>query len=250
MLIDHRLRLQLSDPSFALIDMIRRQMPSTDIISLKMKTHSFWYSTSLDWLNGFSSIISLTLCNPHQSSQIPWYINYLPNLTRLSLSFDDQLYFNAIVNVFTKLSSTIERLEIHCHGATCTHSFWNSINLGYIQNFTIRYLLIDIGHVPVPSFNQCSLNHRFCFLKSIAVIMKKFSNIRQIRFRTDIFNLEYLLDAEEWQSIFEVCSQLNKIRMDILQGDSQREQLLPKATALQNNLLNNQPTIQVQFVCL
>ena len=115
LLIANRTRLQLSDPSLSLIDLIRRKNHSTEILSLIMKTHAFWASTSLDWLIEFPNLISLTLLQCYHAGQISMYTEYLPHLIRLSLSNDNQFNFHIIIDVLKSLKVAIQRLEIHSY---------------------------------------------------------------------------------------------------------------------------------------
>ena len=165
LLIANRTRLQLSDPSLSLIDLIRRKNHSTEILSLIMKTHAFWASTSLDWLIEFPNLISLTLLQCYHAGQISMYTEYLPHLIRLSLSNDNQFNFHIIIDVLKSLKVAIQRLEIHSYGAVCWHLFSNSSDRTYPQNDTIRFLLIDIGDGRVPSLNECSHEYQFCFFE-------------------------------------------------------------------------------------
>ena len=206
-----------------------------------MKTHAFWASTSLDWLIEFPNLISLTLL--YHASQISMYTEYL---TRLSLSNDNQFNFHIITDVLKSLKVAIQRLEIHSYGAVCSHLFWNSSDLIYPQNDNIRFLLIDIGDGRVPSFNECSHEYQFCFLKNIINLVKSLPNIRQVCFRTNRSNLWKLFDVDQWRTVFVACRQLNEIRMEIFEGFSEREQFLQQTIELQND----QPTVRFQLVCL
>ena len=250
LLTERRMPLELSHPSPVFIKNILGKIETGQIVSLEMKTHSLCSANSLDWLTKLTSITLLTLCDPHRLNRIPAYTLYLPNLTRLSLSYEYEIDFCATRNVLESIEPTIQRLEIHCNEARCTHLSWHYSSIARPLNLTIKYLLIDINHVSLSPWNSCLQGHQFCFLNSTIALIKGLPNIQQVRFITSIHNLKILLDAGEWKTLFGTCSHLSKIRMDILGGISDRKQLLQKAVELQSILQNEQPKLKVQFVCL
>ena len=249
-LTDYHTSFSLLNPSEKLINMILRIFQYKQIVSLELSTYNFLTMSPLDWLSRLTGIISLTLFNLHQSIFLPHYTRHFPNLTRLSLSYDDAVNFDTIQSIIRFLPPTIQRFEVHCNVAICHHSSQYFLEIRHAQNLTIRYLLIDIGYTPLPSLNGCLQNHQSCFLKSTIDLIRTLVNIRQVRFLTSKDNLKKLLDADEWRTVFVDCPELNKIRMDILEGSSERDLLFERAMILQNSLQNDQPTIHVQFVCL
>lgn len=245
-----RIPLQLSDPSPVFTKNILRKIQTDQIVSLKMKMHSIWRIKSLDWLMELTSITSLTLYNPHQIDGNSRYTSYLPNLTRLALFYEYEISFDATNNILGTIQSPIQRLKIHGNEIRCGHRSWLFSPFANSQNLTIKYLLVDINYASLPSWNPCSYGHQFCFLNSTIALMKRLPKIQQVRFITSIHNVQILLDAAEWRTLFSTCSDLHKIRIDILQGILDKGQLLQKVVELQKILQNEQPKIKVQFVCL
>lgn len=238
------------NPSKDFTKKILQRFPSNQIISLEL---SYYFSLSFEFhfhLAQLNGIISLTLINFRRFGSIHSCADLFPNLTRLCLIYHDPLHFNILKEILRIEAPRIKRLEIQCNGVTCAHPtemFSWSIS---IKNRTTVYLLIDLGYLSVPSSNECSENHHLCFMMSMIQFIKRFSNIQHIRFVTNKYNLELVINADQWTTVFDDCPQLKKITMDVLGGSSEQDLLLKTAMTLQNSLQNHQPTIKVQFVCL
>jgi hypothetical protein len=249
-LTKYQIRLQLADPSLPFINMILRKIQSKQIVSLRLNTYLSWTAPELAWLTGFTNITSLSLLNLRRINLIHTYEEYFPNLIRLSLCYDNEVDFFILAEILKRLRRSIKRFEIHCGGVLCAHASYYSLELGYTQNCTIEYLLMDIGHFPLPSLNECFQNHPSCFLMTTTDLIKKMSNIRYVRLVTSRYNLEHVLDANQWKSVVITCHHLNKITVEVLDGILESEQLLQKVMELEKILHNDRPTIQFRIIFL
>jgi hypothetical protein len=73
-------------------------------------------------------------------------------------------------------------------------------------------------------------------------------NIRDIRFIINKGNVMKLLDATEWTSL-EVCHNLKKVTIKMIEKTSSDTQLKERILKAQNDLLNARQTIQLDVIC-
>jgi hypothetical protein len=208
--------------------MIFQKIKPEQIVSLRLNTILIWTTSELAPLAGLQDVISLTLLNCHRIDLIYQYEEYFPRLIRLSFWYDNEINFSTLSTILKQLKRPIKRLEIHCGGVLCPHSDCDRFYMGYRKNFTIEYFLIDIGHFPLPSTNECCHEYRSCFLMTITDFIKSMANIQHVRLITNRFNLEELLDANEWKSLISVCYQWKTITMEVWGSMLEKEELSQK----------------------
>jgi hypothetical protein len=228
--------------------MILRTIKPEQIVSLRLNTILYSLTSELASLAGLTNVISLSLLNFHCTYLINKYEEYFPELFRLSLWYDNEVNFNILTTILKHILRPIKRLEIHCSGAICTHCHWDPLNTRYANNFTVEYFLIDIGHFPLPSTRECYENHKSCFLITTIDLMKKMPNIRHVRVITNKYNLEELLDANEWKSLKNICFKLKTITLEVLGSMIEKEELLQKAMEIQKIFQDDQQTIKFKIV--
>ncbi len=248
MLTKYQVRLQVADPSLPFINMILRKTQPEQIISLRLNANLSWTAPELPWLTGFTNITSLSLLNLRRIDLIHQYREYFPNMIRLSLYYDNAVNSLILAQILKHLQRSNKRFEIHCSGIICTHSNYYSLDIGYIPNCPIEYLLMDMGHFPLPTSNECFQNHLSCFLMTTVDFIKKISNIRHVRLALSRYNLAQVLDVNQWKSVIIACPYLNKITVEVLGSILEREPWLQKAMELEKLLHDERPTIQFRFV--
>jgi hypothetical protein len=232
--------------------MIRQKIEPEQIVSLRLNTILFSSWSELVSLDVFTNVISLTLLSfqgRHLTSTCI-YETHFPKLIRLSLWYDNEINFTRLNNILKQLCKPIKRLEIHCERVLCTHSLKDSLNTKSNQILTIEYFLLDVGHVSLPSMNECSENHKSCFLMIIINLMKTMLNIRYVHLITNKYNLEKFLDTNEWKCLVNVCHQLKKITVEVLGSILEKEQLLQKAIEIQKILHNDQQKVKFYIVSM
>ena len=252
LLCKHRTKLHLSNPSRIFTNIIRQKIEPEQIVSLRLNTILFSSWSELVSLDIFTNVISLTLLSfqgRHLTSTCI-YETHFPKLIRLSLWYDNEVNFTRLNNILKQLCKSIKRLEIHCERALCTHSFTDSLNTKSDQILTIEYILLDVGHVSLPSMNECSESHKSCFLMIIINLMKMMLNIRHVHLITNKHNLEKLLDTNEWKSLVNVCHQLKKITVEVLGSILEKEKLSWKAIEIQKILQNDRKTVNFYIECM
>jgi len=246
LLCKHRTKLHLSNPSRIFTNMIRQKIEPEQIVSLRLNTILFSSWSELVPLDVFTNVISLTLLSfqGRHLTNTDIYERHFPKVIRLSLWYDNEVNFTWLNNILKQLYKPIKRLEIHCEGVLCTHHLTDTLNTGSDQILTVEYFLLDVRHASLPSMNECSKNHKSCFLMIIIYLMKKMLNIRHVHLITNKQNLEKLLDMNEWKSLVNVCHQLKKITVEVLGSISIKEQLSRKAIEIQKILHNDRQTVK------
>jgi hypothetical protein len=220
--------------------MILQKINPGQIVSLHLNTVQLGLEITFSSLSIFTNIISLTLLNPLHVQQINNYAAYCPKLICLSLWYDDEVSFRTVSDILQQLNRPIRRFEIHCSGALCTHHHLDQLNQTYRQNFIVEYFLLDVGHFPLPSMNECYQQQKSCFLMAIIDFIKSMHNIRYVRLITNRYNIDKVFDWNEWKNLINTCQHLKKITVETLQSMLSGEQFVQKAMEIEKLSDNTQ----------
>ncbi|CAF1303564.1 unnamed protein product [Rotaria sordida] len=125
--------------------------------------------------------------------------------------------------------NSIKRFEIRCAGPICIHYNLNELTMKYLRNYTIEYLLLDVGHLPLPSIYECLNFQELCFLMITSDFISKIRNVRHVHLIIiNEDNLKKLLSASEWTRLAIICHQLKKITLQIMRSILEDQQLTKK----------------------
>jgi len=163
------------------------------------------------------------------------YEEFFPNLAYLSLYYDNEIInIGHLSVIISQLQSSIKRLEIHCAASSYPRYFQLLLNLIDVPQTTIEYFLIDIHRFPVNLPNQYYMNHQSCFSIQILHLIKIMKNIRYIHLIVNKYNIENLLDVNEWKILISNCCQLKKVTVKVMGTILQDEKLIQKILKIQN----------------
>jgi hypothetical protein len=95
LLDNSELNFQLSNPSIPFIKMILKYFKVKQIVSLRLNAIEMWSERNLSI---FQNVISITLPNLPYDNEILYLEKYFPNLTCLSLWYDNEINFNEFNN--------------------------------------------------------------------------------------------------------------------------------------------------------
>jgi len=224
--------------------MILQKFKREQIVSLQLNALQVWPDRNLTI---FKNIISMTLLNLPYNNLISQYEEYFPNLTCFSLCYDNEVSLNSFSSIFKQLWKQIKRFEIHCAGTLCTHYDTNQLNKFDILNYNVEYFLFDVSHFPLISTKNCFRYYRSCFLTTIIDFIKKMINIRYIHFIINKYDIEQLLNIEEWIILVNERLELKKITLQVLGNTFQNEQLMQKVLNIQTGIRNIRQTIKFQI---
>jgi hypothetical protein len=246
MLRKYQTRFHLSDPSRIFTTMILQTIKPEQIVSLRLNTNLFSIPSQLASLAVFTNVISLTLLKLQGVFYLDTYEEYFPKLIYLSLWYEKEVNFNELAYILNALQRPIKRLEIHCRESVFTQSHTNQLDMRHTQNLTVEYLLIDTDHFSFPSTNECYQNQKSCFLITTIDFIKTMPNIRYVHLINNKYNLEELLDANEWKSLIRICYQLKTITIEALKSISKIDQLSEKAIEIQKIFHDDRQIVKFQ----
>jgi hypothetical protein len=224
--------------------MILRQLKREQIVSLQLNALQVWPERDLII---FRNVISMTLLNLPYDNLISRYDEYFPNLTCLSLCYDNEVNLNSFGPIFKQLWQRIKRFEIHCAGTLCTHYDTNQLNKFYTLVNYVEYFLFDVGHFPLISMNNCFRYYKSCFLITTIDFIKKLINIQYIHLIINKYDIEQLLDIDQWKTLVNECLQLKQVTLQVLGNTFQNEQLMQKVLNIQTEMNNIRQTIKFQI---
>ncbi|CAF4273236.1 unnamed protein product, partial [Rotaria sp. Silwood2] len=229
-------RVEIYQPANEFINMIIRKLKSKQIVSLRLNTIWYWTQPELDSLVISTNVISLILLNLQEINSINKCETYFPNLIRLSLWYDNEVSVRFLNRIFEYLSRSIKIFEVHCPALACSHYFSNQYNMTFSKNIGIEHFLLDISHFPLSSMNDCLHKNESCFLMTTIDFIQDMSNIRDVRLITNKYNINKLLDLNEWRRLVDNCFLLKKITLKILGNILQDEELVKKIAIIQEGL--------------
>ena len=244
----YKTRAHLFDPSDTFIRMIRRKLNPEQIVSFQLSSVYFESKTESKSLAIFNKVMGLTFLNLQALDKISEYGTLFPDLTRLSLRYDNEVNFNELNAAFNQLPNSIKRFEIHCAGLLCTDSNPRSLRMLYKENFIIEYFLFDMGKHPLSSTRNIFLGHNSSFLMMTIKFIRKMVKIQRVCFVTNKYNIEEFLAVDEWMNLVRMCRQLKKVTLKVLESMSPDEQLTQKVLKIQKELHNVRQTIKFQVI--
>ncbi|CAF4058801.1 unnamed protein product [Rotaria sp. Silwood1] len=217
LLNNYQSKFQLSNPFNPFIKMIFRKIKSEQIVSLAFTTSQLWLDTELTFLSNFNKVTSIILHNSSYTNQISEYINCFPNLTHLSLYYDDKINYYILNEVLIQVRQQIKRFEIHCPEIVYTDDDGiGQLKKRQMVTTRIKYFLLDVGRYPSTSTNSHLQHYKSWFFMPLADLMKKMPNIQHIHIISNKYNIEYFFDDDQWKLVLNRCSQLKKITLQLL----------------------------------
>jgi hypothetical protein len=228
LLCEAKAKVHISESSGDFIKKVVRKLEPEQIVSMYLNNDESLLQTVFTFSSMFKKVISLTLLNLRLLEKVSEYEIHFPKLIRLSLWYDNEIGFNVLHSMFGCLQKSIERFEIHCPGALCTHYETQDFVMYNIKAYNVRYFLLDIGQCCLTSTNECFQQHKSCFLMATIDLVRYMPNIRYFRLITNVNNVENWLDIDNWQRLIRFCFLLKTVTLQIIGGTSKDEQLYQK----------------------
>ncbi len=241
-------KVHISDPSDAFMKMILRKLNPEQIVSVQFNGERPCSEINLTSSTMFDNVTSMSLLNLQHADEIILYKAYFPNLTCVSLHYDNEIGLKSLNAMLGRLETRIKRLEIRCGGALCTHYDTDERNIFGMGNYSLDYFSIDISHFPVVSRNQCFQQYASCFLMMVTDFIKNMCTIRHVRLITDECYLKKLLNVNEWKSLVYVCFRLETIILRVLGSLLNNVQVEKKQLEIQEALVNVRQNILFKVV--
>ncbi len=240
--------LPIVQPSERFMKEIIQKINNKNIISLHLTGNNLRSTMHLASSVTFVNVKSLSINNFQRANDLNELITYFPKLQRLCLYFDNEIDLHNICRLFNQIQIPIKQLEIHCGYILCSH-YRTDLVFSKINKFncTVEFFSLHVRNLVIPK-NLCKQNYDTCFLRTTTDFVKTMLNIRDIRFIINKGNVMKLLDATEWTSL-EVCHNLKKVTIKMIEKTSSDTQLKERILKAQNDLLNARQTIQLDVIC-
>jgi hypothetical protein len=241
-------KVHITDPSDAFMKIILRKLNPEQIVSVQFNGEGPCSDINLTSSTTFNNVTSMSLLNLQRTDEIIIYKAYFPNLTCVSLSYDNEIGLKSLDAMLYGLETRIKRLKLLCGGVLCTHYDTDERNIFRTGNYTLDYFSIDISHFPVISTNQCFEEYDSCFLMMVTDFITNMRNIQHVRLITNECYLEKLLHVNEWKSLVDVCFRLKTIILRVIGSLLNKAQVKEKQLEIQNELRNVRQNIQFKVV--
>ena len=241
---EHNTRVQISDPSKGFLNMILRTMNVEQIVSLHINAFQFYEDIRLSSFSTLTNVISLTLFNPLALNEIIKYALYFDKLSCLSVWYDHKASFDDLTQILHKMHGPIRRFEIHCTGICCPHYLGQSKQV-YLQNLTVKYFLFDIGHSLVPFLEHWVTECKPCLLLAIIDFIESTHNIQYVRLITSIYNVDEVLQSNQWKDLMDACSKLKNVTIEMVHSTVFGERLVHKVMEINKPLSHHMINCQI-----
>ena len=217
-------KVHLNNPSKRFAEMIHEHLDPRQVASLHINDDPQRPRSDLSALCIFDQLISLTVSSIRDSLMIFHCLDYLPNIRRLSLWFDDPLKYSSF-NELTNLSNyAITRLHIHCAGKFFDHNWIHGHPRHLVKNTTVTSLIIDLDYYPLRRTSQFTFMDVLIFINSVLGFLESLVNIRRVRLIIIRDHLEAILCALRWQQVISKCVHLNRVIVQLKDhGDFKQE---------------------------
>ncbi len=259
-LCKYKTRVRLSEPDDALIQMALENLNPEQIASVRLNAFSFGSEMRLYTSFNDPGISLLISRNLQHIQKISIYQACFPNLTCLSLCYNDVIGSIELQNVFDCLNKPIKRFEIHCGGLTDqerligrvgligTRYFGSAFNTSNTKRLTVEYFVLDTTHVSLSSQNERFQQNGLHFLMTITDFIKRMNNIQYVRIIINECNLEQLLIVYRWKNLAYTCPQLKKVTLQVLECIVQNKHVTEEVLKIQKELHNVRQTIKFQII--
>ena len=184
------------------------------IVSLHLEANQYKQTIKLADSNTFANVQSLTIFNFQDEKQIYDMRIYFPILIYLSLRYYEEIDFHGIPKIFSRIPSSIERLDIYCDSIICSHYRSDYIFAKIVQfNTTVKSFMLHMDYPPRSLVNNCVRRYPKCVLRTITDFIRIMSNIQYFRVILNEGSVVHFLDEVEWMCVMDMCQQLEKISL-------------------------------------
>ncbi|CAF1562765.1 unnamed protein product [Adineta ricciae] len=239
------MKVQLSNPSTSVINMIFRQLRPKQIASVHFDASTFPITKISNTLAMLPNVLSLTLDNLKSIKEIEQWNAFFPDLSRLSLRYTDEVNLYAFHYIFGHISNSVKKFEIHCTQSKCKHG-WSLPNpTEDTRNITIKRFLLEIDHYTNPDSDSCRRSYQSCLWRTLIELISNMCNLRHVELVVNEAEAVQLLDWYQWQQVMHCCRQLNTI---VLRVKGEMVHPLVTIATIQERLRDVRHTIKFRVI--
>ena len=209
-------RVHIVEPCENLSGVIHQRLHGEQIVAFCSNTDQSSWKIIADYSRKFHEICSLTLLDLDLLESVSEFEYYFPKLTRLSLRYNNAIDFNRMKTIFRCLPRSIRRFEIHSTRILCSH-YNQQTSLNFFEsNYQLKSFLLDLDNYPLITREECFAEHPACFLGTLMEFLRAMPRIECFHLIVNRYDLENLIEREEWESLFYRLFYLKKVKLRIL----------------------------------
>ena len=229
-------KFHIIEPCESHFDVIQQRIKPEQIISFTANAHQLLLTMIQEYFRESKEVLSLTLIDLQMLESVSQYGVYFPNLIRLSLRYDNEIGLNVMKNIFRYLPRSIRRLEIHCTRVLCPHYEREQYDMFDISacSLYVTYLLLDLDQFPLISMEECYQEYQTCFLRTLTEFVKHMSWLKYLHLIVNQYDLDNLMNMEQWRGLVFNCRYLRKVKLQILANVADSEILSRKILQWRN----------------
>ncbi|UJR34515.1 hypothetical protein I4U23_021923 [Adineta vaga] len=241
-LSEFQIKVHVSDPSYAFMNMINQKLHPRQIASVQFNTDYLERRKDIHSWPIFRCVQNLTFINPSGSLDLDNFPYYFPSSTNLLFRFDTEVQSNSFDNILHRFPSTITRLTIT---TTVPVEFCRSQTT---PNTTIEYFRLDISRLVSCPMDPSMNSYISELLLASVEFISKLPNVHSVYFIVNKLIIERLLDIKRWVYVVEKCSQLKKVTMKVSGDMSPNNPLTQTKLQIQEALSTSRQEFQFQVI--
>ncbi|UJR11607.1 hypothetical protein I4U23_015789 [Adineta vaga] len=243
LLIEFQVKVHLSDPSHAFMNMINEKLLPEQIVSIQFNTNYFKAERKLRSRLILENVQNLIFINPHESLETHNLSVCFLNWTNVLLLFNEKVSNSILSKIFYQFPRSLRRLEIRTSVPVRLHL--NEMTF----NTSIEYFRFDVSRLASGSMGDCMESYISRLLSNFVKFIINLRNIHSVYFVINEFIVEKLLDIDQWIILANSCQQLKKITLKILGNMSPNDALTKTILQIRNSLIyvRNEVRFQVIF---
>ena len=212
------IKVHLVNPPKLFLETIRTHLDPSQITSLRFDADLLTWARNFSLFQVFDRLISLAVVNGSELCLTGYLLDQLPNVQSLSLWFDGGFNFDGLRSVRSLPSSSITRLHIRCEDYIWIHSPRNCRRMRYQHppNPKITSFIFDSPQYRLPDGNGYRRrNSPEVFILPME-FLQSLINVQHVRYRTNRFRIETLLEIEHWKKLLDKCTHLERVTIQVM----------------------------------
>ena len=209
-------KVHLVNPSNRFLERIVEHLDPRQIVSVRVDDKLRTWERDFSPSRVFNRLISSILINVGRVYATDNILDGFPNIRVLSVWFNGELNFDDLRHLRSLISSSINRLHIRCVDYICRQS--SRSTRFYLQppNTEITSFIFDSSHYQWSAENVYPLHHSPEDFTSIMEFIQSLVNIRHVRFITNRFRIEALLQVNHWRQLIRKCLHLRRMTIPVM----------------------------------
>ena len=208
--------VHLSSPSNEYLKMIVEHLDPRQIISVRFNGNLPPWERDFSPFRMFDRLTFLTVVHGKWLCASDYLLTRFPHIRVLSLCYEAEFNFGRLLCLRSLLSGSITSLHIRCADYISVHFSSSTQLYQHMPNPKITSFTFDSAHYGWPGENDYPPHHSSKVFTSVMEFIHSLVNVRQVRFITNRFRIETLLEIAQWVKLSRECAHLERVTIQVM----------------------------------